>query len=282
MALMTEQQFEQFFTPYAENVEGFYEARYWSLSDELIKELIRRHLDVEPGDRVLDAGGGTGRFALWLAGELGVRVTVADKSETMLAQAERNLANAGSTSVDLVLADLHDAPELPTDGFDAIISTYGVLSFLEDPEQVFRTLARVLKPGGVGLLMSHSLSTALTSKLSDGTTTAQEIRNLYQKRVVQWSPSVPPLRVYTAQELTDLAHTAGLEVHRTFGVTCVAHPGPEDFGYPYTGESKISRSLQDPEFFQAALETELSASADPAWSERGINLLIKVSKPAGG
>jgi len=284
MTLISDEQFTEFFRPYANNLEGFYQAAYWTLSDELIKELIRRHLGAKPGYRILDAGGGTGRWALWMAAELGVRVTVADKSEAMLDQARRNLAARGSTGqpVELLHCDLHDAPQLPSDHFDAVTATYGVLSFLDAPPTVFETLYRVMKPGAIGLLMSHSLSTALGSKLSRDLASPDELRDLAETSIVRWAPGVPPLRVYTAVELENLACTAGFAVDGVFGVTTLVMPGSQDFGYPYEEISPISRALEDPQFFRRALDLELEASERPGWAERGVNLMIKVRKPGGG
>ncbi|MFJ4706771.1 class I SAM-dependent methyltransferase [Streptomyces anulatus] len=280
MALMTQRQFEDFFEPYAGDVEGFYEAAYWKLSDELVKELIRRHLGVAPGQRVLDAGGGTGRWAVWASEDLGVSVTVADKSRRMLEEAEKIIAASGAEhKVTRTLCDLQDAPELPDESFDAVISTYGVLSFLDDPAAAFRTLHRVLRPGGQALLMSHSLSTALASKVNSGGSTVAELRELNEQRIVRWSEHVPPLRVYTADDLRSLAASAGLEAQRVFGVTSVVAPGPQDFGYPYSEISAVSRALEDEEYFATALALEIEASERTEWSERGTNLLLKARKP---
>lgn len=280
MTLMTDQQFTEFFEPYAGNVEGFYEASYWKLSDELIKELARRHLGLRPGQCLVDAGGGTGRWGLWAASELDVHVTVADKSPRMLDEARRNIAAADAQDrVATLECDLHDAPELPTDHFDAMISTYGVLSFLEDPAAAFRTLFRTLKPGGVALLMSHSYSNALASKINRDGAGVDELRELEQKRIVRWSPHVPPLRVFSADDLRGLATGAGFEPLSVFGVTSVVSPGPEDFGYPYGQISAVSRALEDPAYFAAVLDLELAASERQDWAERGTNLMLKARKP---
>jgi ubiquinone/menaquinone biosynthesis C-methylase UbiE len=280
MTLISDKQFEDFFEPYAGNVEGFYEAAYWKLSDELIRELMRRHLGTTPGEHILDAGGGTGRWAVWASQNLGVSVTIADKSHRMLDEAEKIIDAAGAgKAVSRVLCDLHDAPELSDAGFDAIISTYGVLSFLDDPAAAFRTLFRVLKPGGQALLMSHSLSNALASKINRDGAGAAELREISDKRIVRWAPHVPPLRVYSASDLRDLATTTGFEAQAVFGVTAVVSPGPEDFGYPYEQISAVSKALEDDEYFATVLALELEASERSDWTERGTNLMLKVRKP---
>jgi ubiquinone/menaquinone biosynthesis C-methylase UbiE len=280
VSLMTDEQFDEFFKPYAGNVEGFYEVAYWTLSDELIKELVRRHLGLESGQRVIDVGGGTGRWGIWLASEFDVHVTVADKSTRMLRQAAENVEAAGlQDRITLLHTDIEDAVTLVDGSFDAALSTYGVLSFLDDPPAAFRTLARVLRPGAVGLLMSHSLSNAIASKINRDGADAAELAELAEQRVVRWAPHVPPLRVYTASDLRDLASAAGLAAPRVFGVTSLVQPGPEDFGYPYSSVSAVSRALEDPAYFRRVLDLELAATEHEDWGERGVNLMVKVIRP---
>ncbi|GHJ45902.1 SAM-dependent methyltransferase [Catellatospora sp. TT07R-123] len=278
---MTRTEFDQFFEPYARNVAGFYEASYWRLADELIKALVRRHLGMLPGGRLLDAGGGTGRWAVWYSSALDVDVTIADKSPQMLEEARRTMEAAAPIRVPrMVECDLCDAPSLGDAEFDGIVSTYGVLSFLEDPAAAFRTFYRVLKPGGRALLMSHSLSNALHSKVNRDGADAAELADILATGTVRWAPHVPRLRVYSVENLRDLAAAAGFRVCGAFGVTSVVHPGPEDFGYPYDTISAISRRLEDPAYFAQALELELAASEQSGWAERGVNLMIYIERPA--
>lgn len=278
MTLMTPGAFDQFFETYAGNVEGFYEAAYWKLSDALVRELIRRHLPVRPGQHVLDAGGGTGRWALWCSGELDVDVTVADKSPQMLQEAAELVAANGSDRVHLVECDLEAAPQLPDAGFDGVISTYGVLSFLSDPAAAFATLHRVLRPGAHGMLMGHAFANAVHSKINRDGAPAGELRSLMRDHVVQWAPHVPPLRVYSSADLRELAEQAGFEFIRVYGVTTMAAAGPEDFTYPYERMSAVSTALEDPEYFATVLDLELEASEHPEWADRGVNLMVHMRK----
>ncbi|MDH6435685.1 ubiquinone/menaquinone biosynthesis C-methylase UbiE [Streptomyces sp. SAI-144] len=278
MSLMTSDEFEDFFKPYAANVENFYQAAYWRLSDEVIRELMRRHLKPSPGTHLLDAGGGTGRWGAWCAKEFGIDVTVADKSAQMLREAERVRAAADlHNSLHLVRCDLEDAPELSDAAYDNVISTYGVLSFLDDPAACFRTLFRVLRPGGRGLLMSHSLATAFATKFG-AEELDPDIDGLWQHRTVQWAPHVPRLRVFSGAELRDMATAAGFTVRGIFGVTAIVQPGPEDFGVPHDRKSAVSARLEDPAFFASALEAELTATEHPHWAERGTNLMVFVER----
>lgn len=277
--LMSDEDFDTFFEPYAKNAENFYEAMYWRFSDELVKHCIRSLLSVDAGGRVVDAGGGTGRWANWLADDLGVAVTVADKSTAMLKQARALVARRSDDLVSVLQCDLEQPGSLGGAVYDGAISTYGVWSFVNDPVVAFRSVFDALRPGGVFLAMCHGYLNALESKLSSGTTTAEEIAQLRDTAIVRWAGHVPPLRTFSTASFAAAAEAAGFECLRVYGIGVVVHPGPEDFGYPYSSESAISASLRHPDFFREALETEKRLAAQPELADRGTNLLIALRRP---
>lgn len=278
--LMTDEEFDTFFEPYAENAEKFYEAAYWRFSDELVKHHIRSHLSTAPGGRVVDAGGGTGRWANWLADELGVSVCVADKSMAMLEQAIRLTGQRDDDLIDTLHCDLERPGALGSGAYDGGISTYGVWSFVSDPVAAFRTVFTSLKPGSIFLAMAHGYANALQSKLSSGNASTEEIATLRDTGIVKWADHVPPLRTFSSATFARAAEAAGFKCLRVYGIGVVVHPGPEDFGYPYVSESRISASLRDPGFFQSALETEKMIAGQPELADRGTNLLIALQKLA--
>ncbi|WP_143219906.1 methyltransferase, FxLD system [Actinomadura sp. CNU-125] len=83
-------------------------------------------LDAQPGDRILEAGAGTGYNAALMAaivGESG-HVTTIDVDEDLVTGAREHLAAANVTNVDVVLGDgaLGHSPNAP---FDRVIATVG-------------------------------------------------------------------------------------------------------------------------------------------------------------
>lgn len=100
-------------------------------------------LDLEPGDRVLCLGCGTGTDLEYLPPD--VSVTAVDLTPSMV---ERTRARAESLDVE-VDARIGDAQSLslPDETFDAV-TLHLVLSVVPDPEAVAAETARVLAPEG--------------------------------------------------------------------------------------------------------------------------------------
>src|SRR6185436_19149962 len=94
---------------------------------------------------VLDVGTGTGFLALLLAG-MGHRVKALDLSPGMVEQAQRNAAERGLT-LEIAVADGESLPE-PDGTYDVLVNR-NVLWTLPRPEQAVADWKRVLKPGGL-------------------------------------------------------------------------------------------------------------------------------------
>jgi SAM-dependent methyltransferase len=101
-------------------------------------------LALRPGQRVLDAGCGTGQWAVGFA-RFGCTVTAIDLAPAMLERARARAAEAG-VAITFREGDL-GALEEP-DGSVEAVHCRCVLQFSPDPAGVLREFARVLAPGG--------------------------------------------------------------------------------------------------------------------------------------
>jgi arsenite methyltransferase len=104
--------------------------------------------DLNAGERVLDLGSGGGIDVLLSAKRVGPsgRVFGLDMTDEMLALAQRNVAEAGVTNVELLKGTIEQIP-LPAESIDVVISNC-VVNLAADKPAVFREIARVLKSGG--------------------------------------------------------------------------------------------------------------------------------------
>ena len=104
--------------------------------------------ELHEGERVLDLGSGGGIDLLLSAKRVGPtgRAIGLDMTDEMLALAQRNIAEAGATNVELIRGTIESIP-LPAESVDVVISNC-VINLAADKPAVFREIARVLKSGG--------------------------------------------------------------------------------------------------------------------------------------
>jgi trans-aconitate 2-methyltransferase len=122
-------------------------ATYDRLADPMARwgGAILDRLPLDGGERVLDAGCGSGRVTEMLAERLPTGTVVAlDGSPSMIEAARQRLERFGAR-VEYVVADLL-AP-LPVAPVDAILST-ATFHWVPDHDTLFGNLAAILRPGG--------------------------------------------------------------------------------------------------------------------------------------
>ncbi|MBM3861127.1 MAG: arsenite methyltransferase [Verrucomicrobia bacterium] len=103
---------------------------------------------LKPGEVVLDLGSGGG-FDVFIAGrKVGPkgRVIGVDMTPEMLAKARRNIPSSGLSNVEFRLGEIEHLP-VANNSVDVVISNC-VINLSPDKPQVWREIARVLKPGG--------------------------------------------------------------------------------------------------------------------------------------
>lgn len=103
--------------------------------------------DLQPGQRVLEVGCGSGYTACTVAKQYGASVAAADRETHLLARTrDRARSMRVQESVALSLADARRLPFADA-AFDGVICE-SVLAFLTDKAEALREFHRVLKPGG--------------------------------------------------------------------------------------------------------------------------------------
>jgi SAM-dependent methyltransferase len=130
------------YDPVAADFDHFVERTGGSIAAKLI-ELAR----LEPADRVLDVGTGTGLVALRASPLIASNQVIGiDHSPGMLEQARAKSANSGTRGVSFRQMDAEHL-DFADRSFDVVLSLYALLHFPE-PLAALREMRRVLRPGG--------------------------------------------------------------------------------------------------------------------------------------
>ncbi len=113
--------------------------------------ITSRYLDryINPGDKVLDIGGGPGRYSLHLAAK-GASVTLFDLAEENLKFAQVQAAEQG-LHIETVCGDACIADELVSGSFEHVLLMGPMYHLLDEADRIKAVNAslRLLKPGGV-------------------------------------------------------------------------------------------------------------------------------------
>jgi ubiquinone/menaquinone biosynthesis C-methylase UbiE len=127
-------------------------------------ERLRRfavHFRLRPGERVLDAGCGSGRLIPLILEAIGAggRLVELDFAPGMVELAR---GKTDDPRVTFQVGDAHDLP-FPEGGFDNVIAL-ALLPHLDDPGTALREFHRVLKPGG-RLVIAHQMGREALDRL---------------------------------------------------------------------------------------------------------------------
>ena len=108
-------------------------------------------LDIQPDERILEVGIGTGlNLPLYPPH---CRLTGIDLSDKMLEKAQAKIEELDLDNVTLKVMDA-SAMDFADNEFDREVATY-VISAVPDPLGVLREMRRVVKPGGVIVILNH-------------------------------------------------------------------------------------------------------------------------------
>jgi S-adenosylmethionine-dependent methyltransferase len=219
----------------------------------LVAETGRARLDV------IDAGGGTGGFAVPLA-SLGHDVTVIDPSPDSLAAAQRRAAEM-NVPLRAVQGDAADLAGVTGDQSADLVLCHSVLEYLDSPAAAMAAVARVLRPGGAVSVLTASAVAAVIHRALTGR--FEEARLLLasigaggtQAAQSGADPRITPVRRFTLAAITDLIEEAGLRPGRAHGVRVFADLVPG-----------IAADA-DPGAADALLALEQAASSHPAFHD---------------
>ena len=210
---------------------------------------------------IVDAGGGTGGFAVPLA-SLGHRVTVVDPSPDSLAAAQRRAAEQ-NVPLRAVQGDAADLADLAGKQSADLVLCHSVLEYVDSPAAAMAAIAAVLRSGGAVSVLTASAVAAVIHRGLAGR--FDEARRLLDGLGSAASgngdgggpaegPGACPRR-FTVAGVTGLIEQAGLRPGPALGVRVFADLVPRVV------------ADADPGAAQALQRLELAAAAHPAFHD---------------
>ena len=174
--------------------------------------------------RVLDAGGGSGGFAVPLA-QLGHTVTVVDPSPDSLAALERRAAETETSErIRAMQGDAAGLPDLVQPGSFDLVLCHSVLEVVDDPDEALRAIAASLRSGGVASVLAANRIAAVLGRVAAGR--LAEARHVFDDAAGSTGAGDPLQRRFTLDELQVLLAAAGLVPQTVHGVRVFADTVP--------------------------------------------------------
>jgi SAM-dependent methyltransferase len=225
---------------------------------------LRRDLPVPGHDvRILDAGGGPGRYAIDLA-RLGYHVTLLDLSPRLLDSARDRIAAAGGDVAHnveaIVEGSFTDLSAFADGSFDAVLCLGGALCHLVEAylrRRAVTELRRVARSGAplfINALNYVGAHRAVVQWWADELT-IQLFHRLRASQVIDIGYPTTPTYLFRSSEFVEFLTNAGLRVARLYG--------SEGIG-AHLQEERLLAVMEDRDVWPSWQESLLSTADDPA------------------
>ena len=253
----------------ARQYDSIYDDPYWDFHDELTWRLIKPHLPSDANAPCADLGCGTGKWGLKLL-KSGYPTTFVDHAGAMIEQTRGKVAELGPKSqrATLIVADIVEMPQLPSDQFGLVLAMGDPLSICTDARRAAHEMFRTTRPGGVVIATADNKLAALDHFAQHQG--LAELEEFVRTSRTHWLTGERreqfELTTYTPASLRRLFEQAGFEVLHLTGKTIL----------PVRQHKSL---LTEPEAIQRLLRLEHELSKDPASAARAAHLQIAVRKP---
>lgn len=160
--LNKKKQVEQMFDTISTNYDGLNRVISFGIDVKWRKKVVNLVAETNP-DTVLDIATGTGDLAINLVRTGASRIVGLDLSEGMLAVGRKKISEKElSEKIEMIQGDSEALP-FEDNSFDAITVAFGVRNF-DDLEKGLSEIQRVLKPGGIFVILETSVPTKFPYK----------------------------------------------------------------------------------------------------------------------
>ena len=214
---------EEFYDKIAEEYDKLYESPYWKLYHEITWQNIKQFLPKKKNAFILDAGGGTGYWAIKLA-KLGYKVILTDISEKMLKVAKRKIKKQKlEKRIEIRRVDIRDMSCFPSNCFDMTLAEGDPVSYCLKPKKAIRELARVVKPNSHVIVSVDSKYPVISRLIAEES--FNKIPKFIRSGILEHEHK---FQAFSPEELRSLFENSGLKVIRIIGKPILVQVIPKE------------------------------------------------------
>ncbi len=175
--------------------------------------------------KILDSGGGTGKYTILLK-KLGYQVTLIDISSISINEAKKK-ADKNNVSIDAYVSNSEETI-FPDNNFDFIMMNGGVISYTPNPDKLLKEVHRILKPKG--LVYFDFLNTVgwAIETLDSSVKVALAAEKDRLIRMPDWDYAA---RVMSIENVRDLLNNNKLQVKSEYGLVLLSNSLPLEQRY---------------------------------------------------
>ena len=207
---------ESYYDKKSEKYEAIFETLYFKVYDAVTWKYLEPHVPAGPNAVVLDAGGGTGRWATRMA-EKGCKVVLMDSSERMLKVAEKKVKERGlQHKITLKKGDIAETG-YADETFDMVLCEHALFLFKE-PDIMIKEMKRLLKKKAPLIISAQNRYVQSLSSLS-GKPRVDNVERAFKVLVSQEHECMTKdgkVKIYTwtPQEFQEILERNGLHVEK--------------------------------------------------------------------
>lgn len=165
--------------------------------------------------KVLDAGGGTGKWALRIAENQNLSVTIYDLSTDLLERASMKINSLGMNNVLCVKGDICKIP-FDDESFDFVCALGEPISYCHDPVKAIQELSRVLRRGGYVVIDACSLYGQIRNQIEYNLLSLEEVIETLQKRTLNMRTGFTA-HLFTPEYLSAILESVSIQIKKVIG-----------------------------------------------------------------
>jgi ubiquinone/menaquinone biosynthesis C-methylase UbiE len=223
--------FNKLAASYDEETTTFHHALYDYLIQDILDLILPKP---EKNLHLLDSGGGTGKWTIYLA-KRGYQVTLTDLSEKSINRAKEKI-QAAKLAVKEVIPCNSEAIPFPDNSFDGVLLLGSVLSYTPHPDILWQESHRIIKPQGFILfdfLNTYGWANETTDPLKKA-----EI-GLAKEILIRMPDWDYPARLFNPRHVEKTIKDFGFKLKGKWGLVNLSVPLPLEYRYKKDYEQDI-------------------------------------------